>query len=328
MLYGSDLEFVFRTRSAWHETHYAANKNKSTEQRQLLDAHRAQPNTRRPRGKKPVPAGFRPVSHSANEYTCDVIFASEGDIIDGHARPQFAAIDEPSMAQYTGAMIEALLLLGMRPSSRISRPRGRRTVIEKRAAPTLGRQSTKRRTSAVSPAESLAALVDDETVLCEGGLAQPVAPVDPLAFGVPMQPPPLDSLAFGVPVQSLPVDPLAVESHVILAHAANLGLLIADLSPPSPSLCVGHADDAAAPSSPSSFFNDQPAHKEAAAAHDNDTNRFIDFDAPLVDKSTADETLNTCLAIGLTGATVGFSMQTEQFQNFLASLELDLYANN
>jgi hypothetical protein len=315
-LYGDDLEFVFRTRAAWHETHYAAFKNNATELRQQLDEHRAAPGTRRPRGKKVVPAGFRAVSHSADDYSCDIICPIEGDIIDAGARPTFVPVDEPSPGKYTGIAIEALLLLGIRPHSRLSRSVQQHPAAEKPAAPPAAkkrsapssatRPSVRRRSAvaaeiaAVSPPVSAADFAGDETVMREGGLADTVVPVEPLTVDWP--------------VQTLAVDAPAGEPHVIAAYAANLE----------------HMMSYVPPQSPSSFFYERHVAEDAAS----DDNKVglgtaaVDAQEELLerlclDKSTVDAAYDAGLAIGLTGEMVGWSADTEQLHYFLQALGSD-----
>lgn len=311
-LYGADLEFVFRTRATWHDTHFAAYNNKYAVQRQLLDAHRAAPDTRRPHGKKTIPPGFSLHSRSANIYTGDVNFPSEGDIIEAGARPQLSVPDDPPMTKFTGNTIEALALLGMRANSRIQNRRDRRPAINKRAAPTPADMATKRRTSATSIADTSTAVADlfasvavadsaavvdsaavcandEETVLCEGGLAQPVLPVDVL-----VQP-----TSFDVP---------AVEWHVIPAYAVTAEQLISYVPPPSPS----------------SFIYEQCAAAEAAPV-DSTADLFADavdeqhdlFAMLSVDKKAVDDANESGLVIGMTGEKIDWYPDTEQVLYFL-----------
>lgn len=113
-LYGCDADFMYRTRFAFHETHYAAWRFKTVEQRAVLDAHRAAPNTRRSGGKdKLKDPALKIFSHYTAEFSADVVYPVIDGACDLTARPQFVAFVEPNVNAFLVQTVSALTLLGM-----------------------------------------------------------------------------------------------------------------------------------------------------------------------------------------------------------------------
>lgn len=308
-LYGTDTDFMYRTRAAFHETHFAVWKFNSVTDRQRLDEHRAPVGTRRAGRKLAPPTGFPVISHSAKRFSGDVVCPIENGVFDPDARPRFVAVDEPTTGAFTDRLGSSLELIGKRVAGMRKKASSAGLpavqVNRKRNSPKVQLDTTAaKRGRPVRPDDiivvSTTALDEAVTLLGEATEQQQPPLGDELAQArLVNEPTTTDLLAplAGEPQAALIGQPLAAEAAHTMAY----------VPPPSPTEmllkdCWGF--DATKELHVAAWIDDGDLLKDADLDQNFDT-LFTKAAAPLLDEQSA-------LHTG-TSSTIGWSMPFDSF---------------